>query len=148
MGAFDDVTLQWRGRDYVIPANRMMGAIARIEDHVTMVELGRMGERGTVPLAKLAGAYAAVLRYAGAAKITDEDVYEALFDGGQQATVMAAITALLGMMVPKSARVSAAVEQDTGNSQPDDAKSSGRRSNSRAAGRRRRDGAPLRSSGG
>ena len=65
MGAFDDVTLNWGGRDYTIPANRMMGAIARIEDVVTLVELNAYFGRDAVPLGKISMAFGAVLRYAG-----------------------------------------------------------------------------------
>lgn len=57
MGAFDAITLAWAGSEYAIPANRVMGAIARIEDVVTLEELGRYGERGTMPIAKLAMAW-------------------------------------------------------------------------------------------
>jgi len=63
MGAFDAVTLAWAGSEYVIPGNRVTGAIAPIEiapieDVVTLEELGRCGERGTMPIAKLAMALA------------------------------------------------------------------------------------------
>lgn len=103
---FEDVTIQWAGADYVIPAHRMMGAIARIEDHVTMPELQRFSERETLPMTRLSSAFASVLRYAGAVKVTDEDVYAAMFstDGDAQTTMAAAITVLLSMMVPRNVR--------------------------------------------
>jgi len=100
MGAFDAVTLAWAGFEYVIPANRVMGAIARIEDVVTLEELGRYGERGTMPLAKLAMAYGAVLRYAGA-KVKDEEVFAGMFsDGQKQNDLVTALMSLLTMMLP------------------------------------------------
>jgi len=104
MGAFDDVTFQWAGVSYTIPANKMMGAIARIEDHVTMPELQRFGERGAVPLSRLAGAFASVLRYAGA-NVVHEDVYAAMFAGAEkQMEVAEAVSLLMAMMVPAGSR--------------------------------------------
>jgi hypothetical protein len=103
MGAFDAVTLAWAGSEYVIPSNRVMGAIARIEDVVTLEELGRYGERGTMPIAKLAMAYGAVLRYAGA-RVEDEDVFTGMFsDGQKQSDIVTAMMSLLGMMLPPHA---------------------------------------------
>ncbi len=100
MGAFDAVTLAWAGSEYVIPGNRVMGAIARIEDVVTLEELGRYGERGTMPLAKLAMAYGAVLRYAGA-NVKDDEVFAGMFSDGQKQTdLVTALMSLLTMMLP------------------------------------------------
>jgi hypothetical protein len=36
MGAFDALTLAWAGSEYVIPGKRVTGAIAPIEDLVTL----------------------------------------------------------------------------------------------------------------
>lgn len=118
-GAFDDVTLHWLGVAYTIPANKMMGAIARIEDHVTMPELQRFGDRGTVPMVRLSSAFASVLTYVGARDVTAETVYSAMFGqtgGDAQMEVAQAIQVLLGMMVPRSARSSyfAKVEEAMG----------------------------------
>lgn len=104
VGSFDDVTIEWRGKPYTIPARNMMGAIARIEDHVTMPELGRYGDRQTVPLSRLASAFASVLRFAGC-QVKDEEVYSAMFEGEDvQKAVGASMQVLMTMMVPKSAR--------------------------------------------
>lgn len=146
-GAFDDVTLTWKGRDYTIPARNMMGAIARIEDHVTMPEMQRFGERGTAPISRLSSAFAAVLRYAGAA-VKDEDVYAAMFEAPEEAEVVAtSIRTLLAMMVPRNARekvlatkTESELEADAGNSLPAGAPTSRKRSSSRSVkgGSRRR----------
>lgn len=147
-GAFDDVSFQWQGLTYTIPAGRMMGAIARIEDHVTMPELQRYGERQTIPLVRLSSAFAAVLRYAGV-KVADEDVYSAMFGSAEsQQDVVAAITVLMTMMVPKGARdrVQKAIEDSQkGNSEPTVNASSKKPSNSRSA--QTPDGARQRTSG-
>src|SRR5687767_11965225 len=110
--AFDNVVFNWRDKEYRIPANRMLGAIARIEEVITMGNLGLQVERGTPPVAKVAQAYAAVLRYAGA-RVTDDDVYCGMFaETNPKQAVAAAINTLFGIMVPPSAkaRFAAALE--------------------------------------
>lgn len=110
---FDDIMLSWRGTEYKVPANKVMGAIKRIEDHVTVHDLLGMTEAGGddgksmvirrtgLRLAMLASGYAAVLNYAGA-DLTEEEVYQGLFEGkGEaQANAVAAISGLLQMMIP------------------------------------------------
>lgn len=152
-GSFDDVVLTWAGIDYTIPATKMMGAIARIEDHVTLPELRNYGERGAVPLSRLASAFASVLRYAGA-KLTDEDVYAEMFKGeAQQAAMAISVNILIAMMVPKSARGKLPVNGTgeapaEGNSSTAATNSSSKKpTSSRAAGGKARGGAPRRSSG-
>lgn len=105
MGAFEDVKLVWREREYTIPARNMMRAIAIIEDHVTMPELQQFAVRKTAPLSRLSSAFAGVLTFAGCPKVSAEDVYAGMFDGGDQAQAVAeAVTTLMAMMLPKSAR--------------------------------------------
>ncbi|HEV7284317.1 MAG TPA: hypothetical protein VGN75_05630 [Kaistia sp.] len=99
MGVFDDIRLNWQGTDYVIPANKVMGAIARIEDVITLTEIIQMSRQGRVKFAAIASAYAAVLRYAGV-QITDEQVYQGLFKDNTAAIVNAALAGLLQMMLP------------------------------------------------
>lgn len=145
-GAFDDVTLIWRDREYTIPARNMMGAIARIEDHVTMPEMQRFGERGTAPISRLSAAFGSVLRFAGC-QVKDEEVYSAMFEGGDAAiAVSTSIRTLLAMMVPKNARdkimnkTEAELEDEAGKSQPAGMSTSRKRTNSRSGtpGSRRR----------
>lgn len=103
VSAFDDVTLEWGGQPYVIKADRRMEAIARIEEFVTFAELQRYWDRKTAPTARLAMAFASLLRHAGA-KVTDADVYMGMFPGGgsDPTSVTEAITTLIAMMVPPS----------------------------------------------
>lgn len=77
MGIFSDIRLEWGADEHVIPAERVLGAIAVVEDVFTLADLNFSG-RGRLPLAKLSMAYGALLRYAGA-KISDEEVYNACF---------------------------------------------------------------------
>lgn len=102
---FDDIHLGWQGKTLTIPAHRVMGAIKRIEDHVTLAELQADAGRGTLRLGKLAAAYADVLRYAGAAGVTEEDVYAGMFGVEAQKNVVGAIASLLGMMIPRNVRL-------------------------------------------
>ena len=102
--AFREVKLSWDGRDFVIPPDKMLGAIARIEDVFTLEELSVYMARRTAPLGKLARSYGAVLRYAGA-RVTDEEIYFGMFGKGgiNAAAAMEAIAVLLAMMLPPGA---------------------------------------------
>lgn len=75
MIGFEDVTLGWKGEEFTVPADDVMMLICKIEDV--------LGEGGKQPIAvlmqnppygRLARAYAAALRHAGA-KVTDAEVY-------------------------------------------------------------------------
>lgn len=106
---FDDYKLGWGDKDYVIPAREIMGAIAKVEQVVTLSELQVYFMRSAAPLSLLAQAYGAVLRYAGA-KVDDADVYAAMFGNGTgdgadaTATVKTCLFGLLELMVPPAAR--------------------------------------------
>lgn len=101
---FDPVVLVWDGREFEIPARRVMGAIHRVERHITFNEMQDYAERETAPLGILASAYASVLRYAGC-KVTDEQVYEGMFEDGESVMmVINAVNNLLMMMLPAKAR--------------------------------------------
>jgi hypothetical protein len=129
MGVFQDIELVWEGNVYTIRSHKVMGAIARIEDVITMPELQAYSNRGTYPLGKLCSAYGAVLRYAGA-RVTDDAIYELAFSGpGAQEAVIEGVMNLMKMMVPASARTklenamaagddAPAGDPDSGNSRP------------------------------
>lgn len=102
--SFENVTLKWGDKDYVIPANRMMGAIARIEDVVTLTELRNFAARGGAPMAKLSMAYAAVLRYAGC-NVSDEEVYTRIAEGKDgEASTIVAMKNIMVLMLPPNLR--------------------------------------------
>lgn len=105
MRGFDDLSFEWAGQTYNVPAHRVLGAIARVEDVITLHELQRYGEKGSTPLAKLSMAYGALLRYAGA-KVTDVEIYEAMFGSGkvESSSIVESIITLVAMMVPPSAQ--------------------------------------------
>lgn len=102
MPIFEEVRLSWKGKDYVIPANDVLRAIAKVEDVLTLGELGSARGDGRVPYAKLASAFGALLRHAGAS-VTDEEVYNDLFSGGPKdlpRSALAAIVTLQTLMIP------------------------------------------------
>jgi hypothetical protein len=100
MRPFGDVELIWKNTTYTIPSNRIMGAIRRAEQHLTLAELHEMNERGAMRLGAIATAYADLLAYAGA-KVTDEEVYRTMFATGSVLSAIAgALNGLMGIMIP------------------------------------------------
>lgn len=99
MGIFEPVVLSWNGQEYEIAPDRLMGAIATIEDTITLKEVGEYAMKGDAPIAKLSMAYGSVLRYAGC-KVKDDEIYVAMFDSGKNTSVLGCISALLAMMIP------------------------------------------------
>lgn len=98
---FDPVTLAWGGKEYSIPADKMMRVIAVIEDVVTLAELKRYHDKGGAPLAKLSEAFAAALSFAGATGVTADEVYLAMFGTEEdQAQAATAVVGLLQIMAP------------------------------------------------
>lgn len=103
-GVFQDVELEWSDRIYTIKSHRVMGAIYKIENIITLQEFQEYASRGAAPIAKLCGAYGAVLRYAGA-KVDDDEIYDMAFRGEDtQEAITAAILNLITLMLPPHAR--------------------------------------------
>jgi hypothetical protein len=103
MSMFDDIKLGWQGQNYVIPAHRGLEAMARVEEAMTLHELQQFHMRRTLPVAKLANAYASLLGCAGKI-ITGEEVYATLKGSGVQEGEMMGFMAqvLLGVLLPQS----------------------------------------------
>lgn len=101
---FEDIRLEWGGEEFVIPSDRVMGAIMRVEEHVTLAELHEdAAKRRTVRMGRLASAYGSLLRYAGA-RVSDDEVYAGMFSGAEKSeATMTAMQGLMMMMVPPSA---------------------------------------------
>lgn len=132
MGIFQPIPIAWEGVEHVIPADRVMGAIAAIEDVVTLHELQQFAVRKTAPMGKLAMAYGAVLRYAGA-RVTDEEVYSGMLGSGDRApSISIAIAGLLNMMIPPASIGGGAVTSGNG---PGNRPGAGSRQQRRAAAR-------------
>lgn len=109
---FSTIKLEWGGEPYSIPANRVLMAVAEVEEVFTLDELQRFSKRGTAPVAKLSRAYGALLRFAGAA-VSDEDVYAGMFVNDQGQMAAAATSSLLALMLPP-ASVALSAPADTG----------------------------------
>lgn len=103
MGIFNDIPIGWHDEEFIIPANRVLKAIAAIEENITLHEIFTYSERGAMPpLSKMAMAYGAVLRMAGA-RVSDEEAYEFMFSGNEQhSAAMDALNGLLSLMMPAS----------------------------------------------
>lgn len=99
---FEDIKLEWKGQEYIIESNKVMGAIARIEEVVTLYELFTMvSEKGSPRISAIARAYGTLLRYAGAKDEDDDSVYAALLIGKDPKNrTIEAVRTLLMMMVP------------------------------------------------
>jgi hypothetical protein len=95
---FNPVVLKWGTETYTVPPNKTLMAIATVENVLTLGELHTFSERRAVPVAHIAQAYGALLRFAGA-RVTDEEVYAGMFGGGD-VDANAAVTSLLAMMLP------------------------------------------------
>lgn len=108
---FAPIKLEWNGKQHTVPANRVLMAIAEVEEVFTLDELQRFSKRGTAPVAKLAMAYGKLLRFAGAA-VEDDEVYAGIFVSDQGAMAASATSALLALMLPPAGMLNA----DTGKS--------------------------------
>ena len=107
MKGFEDVTLAWRDEVYTIPAKRQMMLIAELEDILqkrdgTPADAGLLSNPGW---AKLAMAFGAALRYAGA-KVSDDEIYlsitQNIADGdfSEMMRMREATLGLLSIMAP------------------------------------------------
>lgn len=115
---FEDVTLTWKGTEYLIPSQHMMRVIARIEDHITLRELMESMSNGSPKFAKISSAYASVLRFAGCS-VDDQEVYDGMLNGTDEkspegmSVIAQALTGLLSMMMPPRALRQKTVEVDS-----------------------------------
>ena len=123
MHGFDDVTLSWQGQSFTVPANNQMMLIAKIEDALggeggqqAMTVLFR---REGPPMSRLAMAFGAALRHAGA-KVSDEDVYLSMQTDlvnkskkAQLATIQNCIFALLSIISPPAVAAMNSKADDT-----------------------------------
>ena len=132
MTPFQPIALEWGGKPYLIPANKVMGAIATIEEAVTLVELLQMLAAGKPQLAKVSMAWGALLRYAGAA-VDDQVVFRGMFAAETNETAMMGLVTALHMMVPTDVMVSPGKDTPAGNVRSAAALTSRKRSRQRSA---------------
>lgn len=101
MSIFQEVGLKWKGQEYVVPPDKVMGLVEVVEDVITIEELVGNG----IKRVRLAKAFAAAIRYAAqckgaVAKIDDQEVFESLFGDDAMATTTRTVHALLAFMIP------------------------------------------------
>lgn len=102
--SFEPVTLSWAGQSWTVPPERQLPLIAAVEDTL----IGPNGEpavqmltrRGGPGYARLAAAFGAALRHAGA-DVTDDAVYlefQRAFADRDQTVIMVSQAAIMGLM--------------------------------------------------
>lgn len=96
MSIFKTIELSFKNKSYKIEPTNVMRCLAQIEDVITLQDLSNANR---IPLVKLSQAYGIALRHAGA-NVSDEDVYECVFEEGGSAMVSSAVAGLLSMMIP------------------------------------------------
>lgn len=99
---FAPIEIKWNGESFSVPSNRVMMAIATVEEVVTMFELIEWRIKGRPSLSRMSMAYGALLRFAGC-QITDEEVFSACFEKMSEGDgdVMLTLYALLNYMIPQ-----------------------------------------------
>lgn len=102
------VEMQWRGKEYTIPATQAFDAGEQVEDVVTLGEITSWG--ANVKTRKLAKAYGTLLRYAGA-KVADVTVLEEITSTGSGlADAGQAVKALVDVILSGSNQTSDGAE--------------------------------------
>lgn len=96
---FQDLPISWKGKEYMVRAQQMMRALASVEQHLTAHELHAFSVRGTVPVARIASAYSALLRVAGCV-VTPEEVYFDYLRNLDSDRMQEAVLTLLMMFTP------------------------------------------------
>ncbi len=98
---FSDFKIAWSGGEKTIAANRVLMAIARVEQIITAPELMKYGTSGTMPMARLSQAYGELLRYAGF-DVADDDIYTSMMGAGKSnaEVITTAVLGILLLMVP------------------------------------------------
>jgi hypothetical protein len=93
-------TIQYDGREIVIPADKITQAIAVVEDVVTFDELNRMWSSSSYKRTKLRDAFIALLRFAGD-KADADALYKAMYTKGEAlASVVGTCQMLMLLMLP------------------------------------------------
>ena len=104
MGAFKEFRFTWAGTERVIPSDKVMSAIARVEEHVTLPELSQMAQGRGPKMMALSQALWELLNMTGQPVPLDE-VYAGLFTDNKTAQQVSALaTVLIMLMVPESTK--------------------------------------------
>lgn len=132
MHGFEPVTFGWKDETFTVPADRQLRLIAEIED-----ALVRPGEQAIAVLCRsggptytrLAAAYGAALRYAGA-DVSDDEIYLSIVgglgnrDASTAVDVQGYLMALLAVVAPPIHRQITGADDAPGKPKPTDGESS------------------------
>lgn len=103
--ARDAVVLPFDGDEFTLRGKHVFRTAREVEPILTVTEMAIYGQRGALPYAAVADAYAIALKKAGADKAAPEDVHDWLYQGeGEDQNVFLAMQKLAEIMVPPSAR--------------------------------------------
>lgn len=94
MPIFQDVAVVWNDEEKIVPANKILGLIAEVEEYVTIGDLASSRPK----TAKISMAYYAALCYAGFKGVQPDEVYASLIENKGKATEI--VTGLIYMMLP------------------------------------------------
>jgi hypothetical protein len=95
MSIFKEFAVTWKGIEYVVAPNRVMGLVEVVEDVITMEELNSPG----VKRAKISRAFKNILGYAGHG-VTQEEIYNTFFTKGSGIEITTIVNAILLLMIP------------------------------------------------
>ena len=96
---FEDIEFRWKGTSYTLRADKVLRAIASIEEVITLHELSTYQNRGTIPAGKISMAYGTLLRMAGA-RVKDEEVYSSIIQDASSDQMLETTMLLMRMMLP------------------------------------------------
>ena len=103
--ARDSVVLPFRSDEHELRGKHVFRAAREIEPIITVTELAIYSQRGALPYAAIADAYAVALKKAGATGFDAEDVFDWLYEGeGEDQNVFRVMEKLAEILVPASAR--------------------------------------------
>jgi len=91
---FESIHISFKDQELKVPATKVFGLIAEIEEHITISDLYSNPKNTAI-----AKAYSAAVRYAGG-KASTSEVYEMLFDADGASNVRVVIESLMMMMIP------------------------------------------------
>lgn len=119
MQGFEDIKLTWKGAEYVIPADRVLRAIAKIEDAIRgdsdRQAIQILTQKPGPTFTRIAMGYAAALQSAGAAVSADEvylTIMQGLADGDDHETALGVQSAIFSMLAIMSPPIALALSED------------------------------------
>ena len=94
---FETVYLDFDGKTYTVPPEKVLKLIAVIERHIRIADL--VNPSGA-PLSALSHAYSDALKFAGCQNVEPEQIYLSLYEEGAREKIENAIVSLMHIMIP------------------------------------------------